>query len=98
MNSFKSCSHILVFSGAAFGNPTQSQAIYYESFEICTCPGGAPLSNLIGLYGVETLSKGEWAEGRVDTDALVMVIRAMAYNLREIKFNNFFKSSIFSFK
>lgn len=45
---------------------------------IFTCPGGAPLSNLIGLYGVDTLSKGEWAEGRVDTDALVIVILAIA--------------------
>ena len=48
------------------------------SFSIITWPGGAPLSNLIGLYLVDTLSRGEWADGRMETAARAIVTRAIA--------------------
>ena len=47
-------------------------------FWIFTWPGGAPLSNLIGLYLVDTLSRGEWADGRMETAARAIVTRAIA--------------------
>lgn len=43
-----------------------------------TWPGGAPFNNRMGLYLVDTLSRGEWAEGRIETAARVMVTRAIA--------------------
>lgn len=49
-----------------------------------TCPGGAPFNNLMGLYLVETLSNGEWAEGRIETAARAMVTRAIAEKTSKI--------------
>merc|ERR1712110_733994 len=41
-------------------------------------PGGAPFSNLMGLYGVLTLSRGEWGWRRSLTMVFIMLTRAMA--------------------
>ena len=43
-----------------------------------TCPGGAPFNKRMGLYFVETLSRGEWAEGLIETAARAMFILAIA--------------------
>jgi len=43
-----------------------------------TCPKGPPFNNLAELYGVLTLFRGACADCFEETDALVIVIRAMA--------------------
>ena len=60
------------------GARTVAYLIQKHSFSIITWPGGAPLSNLIGLYLVDTLSRGEWADGRMETAARAIVTRAIA--------------------